>query len=145
MERPDILSLQAVRCVGRELQLHLKIRALCSEVERVFNVLVDTGARVNLVKAGLLPPECLTASRRSVRLKVANGQYMHLGFYGQKRHFTQKVTKKNSLDSIGMLFGCSASQIGEVLMKTFSKPSFTHFFQKMAPGGGGGFTRFYQT
>ena len=46
------------------------------EVERVFNVLVDTCAQVSLVKAGLLPPECLTTSRRPVRLKVANGQYM---------------------------------------------------------------------
>ena len=29
-----------------------------------------------LVKAGLLPPECLTESQKPVRLKVANGQYM---------------------------------------------------------------------
>ena len=39
-------------------------------------MLVDTGAQVSLVKAGLLPPECLTYSRKPVRLKVANGQYM---------------------------------------------------------------------
>ena len=39
-------------------------------------MLVDTGAQVSLVKAGLLPLECLTDSRRPVRLKVANGQYM---------------------------------------------------------------------
>ena len=62
--------------VGRERQLHLKVRALCEEVEKVFDVLVDTGAQVSLVKAGLLPPECLTDSRKPVRLKVANGQYM---------------------------------------------------------------------
>ena len=76
LERPDILSLHAVRRVGRERQLHLKVRALCGEVEKVFDVLVDTGAQVSLVKAGLLPPECLTDSRRPVRLKVANGRYM---------------------------------------------------------------------
>ena len=76
LERPDILSLHAVRRVGREQQLHLKVRALCGEVEKVFDVLVDTGAQVSLVKAGLLPPECLTDSRKPVRLKVANGQYM---------------------------------------------------------------------
>ena len=76
LERPDILSLHAVRRVGRERQLHLKVRALCGEVEKVFYVLVDTGAQVSLVKAGLLPPECLTDSRKPVRLKVANGQYM---------------------------------------------------------------------
>ena len=46
------------------------------EVERVFDVLVDTGAQESLVKAALHPPECLTASQRPVRLKVANGQYM---------------------------------------------------------------------
>ena len=69
LERPEILRLHAV-------QFHLKIRALCREVERVFNVLVDTGAQVSLVKAGRLPPECLTASWRPVRPKVANGQYM---------------------------------------------------------------------
>ena len=76
LERPEILSLHAVRRVGRERQLHLKFRALCGEVEKVFDVLVDTGAQVSLVKAGLLPPECLTDSRKPVRLKVANGQYM---------------------------------------------------------------------
>ena len=76
LERPEILSLQAVRRVGRERQLHLKVRALCGEVAKVFDVLVDTGAQVGLVKAGLLPPECLTDSRRPVRLRVANGQYM---------------------------------------------------------------------
>ena len=76
LERPEILSLHAVRRVGRERQLHLKVRALCGEVEKVFDVLVDTGAQVSLVKAGPLPPECLTDSRKPVRLKVANGQYM---------------------------------------------------------------------
>ena len=65
-----------MRRVGRERQLHLKVRALCGEVEKVFDLLVDTGAQVSLVKAGLLPPECLTDSRKPVRLKVANGQYM---------------------------------------------------------------------
>ena len=44
LERPEILSLHAVRRVGPERQLHLKIRALYGEVERVFNILVDTGA-----------------------------------------------------------------------------------------------------
>ena len=50
-ERPEILSLHAVRQLGPERQLHLKIPALCVEAERVFNVLVDTGSRVSLVKA----------------------------------------------------------------------------------------------
>ena len=76
LEQPEILSLHAVRRVGRERQLHLKVRALCGEVEKVFDVLVDTGAQVSLVKAGLPPPECLTDSWKPVRLKVANGQYM---------------------------------------------------------------------
>ena len=79
LERPEILCLCPVHRVPWERQLHLKICALCGEVERVFNVLVDTGAQVSLVKAGLLPPECLTTSRRPVRLKVANGQYMEGG------------------------------------------------------------------
>ena len=38
LERPEILSLQAVRLVGREQQLHLKVRALCEEVEKWFEV-----------------------------------------------------------------------------------------------------------
>ena len=76
LERPEILSLHAVRRVGRERQLHLKVRALCGEVKKVFDVLVDTVAQVSLVRAGLLLPECLTDSQKTVRLKVANGQYM---------------------------------------------------------------------
>ena len=63
--------------VGRERQLDLKVRALCGEVERV--VLVDTGTQVSPVKGGLFPPEWLTTSRRPVRLKVANRQYMVVG------------------------------------------------------------------
>ena len=62
--------------LAKQRPLHPKVRALCGEVEKVFDVLVDTGAQVSLVKAGLLPPECLTDSRKPVRLKVANGQYM---------------------------------------------------------------------
>ena len=76
LERPEILSLHAVRRVGRERQLYLKVRTRCGEVEKVFNVLVDTGPQVSLVKAGLLPLECLTDNRRPIWLKVANGQYM---------------------------------------------------------------------
>ena len=38
-------------------------------------MLVDTGAQVSPVKTGLLLPDCLTTSRRPVRLNVANGQY----------------------------------------------------------------------
>ena len=57
-------------------QVHLKIRTLSGEVEPIFNVLVDTGAVVSLVKPGLLPPESLTASQRPVKLQVANGEYM---------------------------------------------------------------------
>ena len=41
-----------------------------------------------------------------------------------------------------MFFGFSAPKIGGVLTKTLLKGSFTRFFQKMAPGGGGG--AFYQ-
>ena len=44
--------------------------------------------------------------------------------------------KSKSLDSNGMFFGFSAPKIGGVLMKTFSKPSFTHFLQKWPAGGG---------
>ena len=76
LERPEILSLHDVRRVGRERQLHLNVRALCGEVEKVFDVLVDTGAQVSLVKAGLLLPECLTDSWSPVRLKPANSGYM---------------------------------------------------------------------
>ena len=65
-----------MRQVDRVRQLHLKIPALCRKVEKVFNVLVDTGAQVRFLKARLLLPECLTAIWRPVRLKVANRQYM---------------------------------------------------------------------
>ena len=45
LERPEILSLHAVRRVGRKRQLHLKIRALCGELRKVLNVLVHTAPR----------------------------------------------------------------------------------------------------
>ena len=49
----------------------------------------------------------------------------------------KKYPKSKSLDSDGMFFGFRAPTIGGVLMKTFSKPSFTHCFERIAPGGGG--------
>ena len=61
LEKPEILSLHAVRRLGRVRQLHLKIPALCGEVERVFDVLTHTGPGVSLIKAGPLSPECLAA------------------------------------------------------------------------------------
>ena len=61
----------------------------------------------------------------------------HLGFYGRKRHFTQKVPKSNFVDCSSKCFGFSTPKIGGVLMKTFSKGSFTRFFKQMAPPGGG--------
>ena len=76
LERPEILSSHAVRRAGRKRQLHLKIQAICGEVERVFNVLGDTGAPVRLVKVGALLSECVTTCRRPIKLKVASGQYM---------------------------------------------------------------------
>ena len=45
-------------------------------MERVFNILLDIGAQVIVVKADLLPPECLTTIRGPVPLNVANGQYL---------------------------------------------------------------------
>ena len=76
------MSLHAVRRVGRKRQLHVKIHALCGGVQRVCNVLVDTGAQVSVAGAGLLPRESLTTGRRPVRLKVGNGQYMVGGMRG---------------------------------------------------------------
>ena len=48
--------------------------------------------------------------------------------------------KSNFLDSRRTCFRFSAPKIGGVLVKTFSKGSFTRFFQKIASGGGA----FYQ-
>ena len=72
LERPEILSLHAVRRVGRERQLHLKVRALCGEVEKVFDVLVDTGAQVSLVKAGL--PSAGVSNRQSETCQAEGGE-----------------------------------------------------------------------
>ena len=49
----------------------------------------------------------------------------------------KKYAKSKPLDSRGMFCGFSAPKIGGVHGKPFSKPSFTHFFQKWPPGGGG--------
>ena len=52
-------------------------------------------------------------------------------------NLVKESPRSKSLEYDGMCFGISAPKIGGVLMKTVSKPSFTHFFQKMAPRGGG--------
>ena len=76
----DVLELHAVRVVhtpqGDERQLHLKVRVRCGQEELVVDVLVDTGARVSLVRRGLFKEESLQPSRSTVRLKVANGEIL---------------------------------------------------------------------
>ena len=77
---PDVLELHAVRVVhtpqGDERQLHLKVRVRCRQEELVVDVLVDTGAQVNLDRRRLFKEESLQPSRRPVRMKVANGEIM---------------------------------------------------------------------
>ena len=57
-------------------------------------------------------------------------------FTGQNVSLLKKYPKGNFLDSNGMFFAFSAPKRGGVLMKTFPKPSFTHFSQKNGPQGG---------
>ena len=77
---PDVLELHDVRVVhtphGDERQLHLKVRVRCGREEKVVDGLVHTGAQVSLVRRGLFKEELLQASRRPVRLKVANREIM---------------------------------------------------------------------
>ena len=77
---PDVLELHAVRVIHTlhvdERQLYLKVRVRCGQQELVVDVLVDTGAQVSLVWRGLFKEESLQPSRRTVGLKVANGEIM---------------------------------------------------------------------
>ena len=72
LERPEILSLHAVRRVGRERQLHPKVRALCGEVEKIFNVLLDMGAQVSLVRGWLTSARVL--DRQSEACQAEGGE-----------------------------------------------------------------------
>ena len=78
--QPDLLELHAVRVVhtplGDKRQLHLKVRVRCGQEELVVDVLVDTGAKVSLVRREFFKEESLQPSRRPVRLEVANGEIM---------------------------------------------------------------------
>ena len=76
----SVLELHDVRVVhtphGSERQLHLKVRVRCGKKEVIVDVLVDTGAEVSLVRKGLFSDEFLKPSRRTMRLKVANGEIL---------------------------------------------------------------------
>ena len=63
LEGLEILSLHAVLPVSCKRQLQLKVGALCSEVEKFSDMLLDTGTQISLVKACLLPPKWLTTVR----------------------------------------------------------------------------------
>ena len=80
---PSILELHAVRAVhtphGDHRQLHLKVLQRCGKKEVIADALVDTGARVSLVRKGLFCHKFLQPSQKLVRLKVANGKIMGWG------------------------------------------------------------------
>ena len=58
-------------------------------------------------------------------------------FTGQNVTLLKKYPKSNFLDCHSMFIRFSAPKKGGVLIKTFSKGSFTLFFKKNGPGGGG--------
>ena len=66
-------------------------------------------------------------------------------FTGQNVTFLKKYPKKNLTLRWHVFWIQRTQKGGGVLMKTFSKGSFTRFFQKKWPRGGGRFTRFHQT
>ena len=75
-----ILELHAIRQVGKHRQLHLRVPGVSSaDEERIFEILVDTGAQVSLVRRGLLSSQSLRRSAAPVTLKVANGEIMEGG------------------------------------------------------------------
>ena len=107
---PDVLDVRAVRVVhtphGDKRQLHLKVRVRCGQEELVVDVLVDTGAKVSLVRRGLFKEESLQPSCRPVRLKVANGEIMGGGtheatismeFWEHERLNRPDLAKKSTL------------------------------------------------
>ena len=81
------------------------------------------------------------AERRLVPAK-SNLKTQTYDFTGQNVTLRKEYPKSRFLDSNGMFFGTSAPKIGGVLMITFAKPSFTHFFQINGPRGGGGLPDF---
>ena len=77
---PAILELHVIRHVGKHRQLHLRVlRASSAGLERIFGILVDTGARVSLVRRGLLSSRSLRRSASPVTPIVANGEIMEAG------------------------------------------------------------------
>ena len=76
LEVAEKLELLAVRLVGGERQLQLRLRVNCQGVKGLVSVLVDSGGQVSLVRTGLFPASCIKTSPNPVRLKVSNGQYM---------------------------------------------------------------------
>ena len=77
---PAILELHAIRQVGKHCQLYLRARGLGSAgKERVFEIVVDTGAEVSLVRRRLLTSRSLRRSAAPVNLRVANGEIMEGG------------------------------------------------------------------
>ena len=97
---PSVLELHAVRVVrtphGDERQLHLKVRVICGRKEVIADVLVDTGAQVNLVRNELFPDTCLKSSDRPVCLKVADGGIMGGG--GREAELRLQFLEQDRLD-----------------------------------------------
>ena len=80
---PTILKLHAIRQVGKHRQLHLRVRGVSSAgKEGIFQILVDTGAQVSLVRRGLVSSRSLRRSAAPVTLRVANGEISEDGLNG---------------------------------------------------------------
>ena len=71
------ILMNPIRRVGKHRQLHLNFRGVSSAgEERIFEILVDTGAQVSLVRRRLLSSRSLRRSAAPVTLRLANRECM---------------------------------------------------------------------
>ena len=59
---------------GGTQQLMMDVDVKCGGKQRKLKALIDTGARTNLIKRGLLPEDCFRPARRPLLLKTVSGE-----------------------------------------------------------------------
>lgn len=114
------VALAEIHAPKHNKQLLLQVYAETAEfVGRKINILVDTGAEINLIRPGLFPHSCFLPAQKPAELTTANGTRLEGGSHEIVLHFDlrkiQNGVEQNSPARCQVVFHSAEIQVDAII------------------------------